>query len=199
MRRAGPAGGLDGAGAAPDQNRRFTILLIRVATRARTRSCAYAGLYTSPPSPGLRASTLGNTMLQLDDQFLADCGLESLSNHDKQSLLQAIHLEIELRVGEALSEGMSDAQLDTFGAIVDRDEEIIRSWLAMHVPDYLSDELYQRIEDGAPDDVGELDLLSEYASMAWLSANRPDYSQIVQAEFERLKAELTARRDELLG
>ncbi len=138
-------------------------------------------------------------MLQLDDQFLADCGLESLSNHDKQSLLQAIHLEIELRVGEALSEGMSDAQLHTFGAIVDLDEEIIRSWLAMHVPDYLSDELYQRIEDGAPDDVGELDLLSEYASMAWLSANRPDYSQIVQAEFERLKAELTARRDELLG
>ncbi|NLH70047.1 MAG: hypothetical protein GX454_07690 [Brooklawnia sp.] len=138
-------------------------------------------------------------MLLLDDQFLADCGLESLPTPDKESLLQAIYEELELRVGNALAEGMTAAQLDTFAAITAPDEAAIRDWLSENVPDYLNDELFHTFEDRAPAGVSELDILGEYAAVAWLRVNAPNYPQITQAELKNLKAEVTSRRDELLG
>ncbi|MDI9629606.1 MAG: DUF5663 domain-containing protein [Acidobacteriota bacterium] len=138
-------------------------------------------------------------MLLLDDQFLADCGLESLPTPDKKSLLQAIYKELELRVGEALSEGLSAAQLDTFAAITAPDEAAIRDWLSENTPDYLNDELFHTFKDSAPAGASELDILGEYAAMAWLRVNAPNYPQITETELKKLKAEVISRRDELLG
>ena len=72
-------------------------------------------------------------MFQLDDKFLQDLGLDQLPESQRQAFLQHIYDELELRVGTQLSEGMSDEQLEQFEAIIDKDQNVIVSWIAQYV------------------------------------------------------------------
>ena len=74
-------------------------------------------------------------MFQLDDKFLQDLGLDQLPESQRQAFLQHIYDELELRVGTQLSEGMSDEQLEQYEAIIDKDQNVIVSWIAQYVPD----------------------------------------------------------------
>ena len=85
-------------------------------------------------------------MFQLDDTFLADVGLADLPEAEKQPFLQHIYEELELRVGTRLSDGMSDAQLAEFEAIIDRKVEVIDPWLARFFPNYFNDEVYMHLQ-----------------------------------------------------
>lgn len=138
-------------------------------------------------------------MFQLDDQFLQDVGLGGLPQDQKQAFLDHFREQLELRVGTQLSDGLSDAQLEEFEAFIDRNEEKVRSWIAANAPDYANDSVYQQLKSGAPEGVTELVVLSEYASLKWLSLNRPDYRSVVERTMAELKAEIIANRDAILG
>jgi len=138
-------------------------------------------------------------MFQLDDKFLQDVGLGDLPEDQKQAFLQHIYSELELRVGTKLSEGMSEDQLAQFEAFVDHDEQKVRSWFERYLPNYQSTPDFQQLKTSAPADVDEVSLLSEYGSLKWLEMNRPDYKQVVAAEMDALKAEITKNRDSILG
>ena len=51
-------------------------------------------------------------MFQLNEEFLKELGLDQLPEEQRKPFLQHIYSELELRVGERLSQGMSEAQLD---------------------------------------------------------------------------------------
>jgi hypothetical protein len=138
-------------------------------------------------------------MFQLDDKFLQDVGLGDLPEDQKQAFLQHIYSELELRVGTKLSEGMSDDQLAEFEAFVDRDEQKVIAWFERNLPNYESAPDFQSLKSSAPPDVQAIVLLSEYGSLKWLELNRPDYRQVVASEMERLKSEIVANRDSILG
>lgn len=77
-------------------------------------------------------------MFKLDDDFLRDCGLAGLPAEHRPSLLETVYLDLELRVGTAISAAVSPAQLAAFEELMDRgapDQEK-QAWLEANVPDY---------------------------------------------------------------
>jgi len=138
-------------------------------------------------------------MFQLDDKFLADIGLSDMPDDQKQPFLQHIYEELELRVGTRLSDGLSDQQLEEFEKIIDKDPAVIDNWLAVHVQNYQSDEIFQRMQQALRLDPADPNLKSEYVATKWLEVNRPDYRDVVKQVLDELKAEIIANKDAILG
>ncbi len=138
-------------------------------------------------------------MFQLDEKFLDEVGLGELPEDQKQAFLDYFREQLELRVGTKLSEGLSDAQLDEFESFIDRDEAKVNKWIADNIPNYQEDAVWQQLKTGAPADVPELVVKSEYASLKWLGLNRPDYRDVVAATMQELKDETVKNRDAILG
>jgi hypothetical protein len=135
----------------------------------------------------------------LDDQFLVDVGLAELPQEDRAAFLQHVYETLELRVGTALSDGMSDAQLAEYESIIDRDVQRVTAWLDAHAPDFLDDPSYVRLARALEDKATQTDVVCEYASTKWLEVNRPDYRDLVKAVFEEMKNEIRPRAAELLA
>lgn len=138
-------------------------------------------------------------MFQLDDKFLQDLGLDQLPEEQRQAFLQHIYEELELRVGTQLSDGMSDAQLDEFEAIIDKNEEVIAGWLAVNAPQYHNDPAFQRLQQATGLDVNDRNLRDEFVATKWLEVNRPDYRDVVARVLDELKTEIMGNRDAILG
>ncbi len=138
-------------------------------------------------------------MFQLDDQFLTDIGLADLPEEQRKPFLQHVYDQLEYRVGIRLSEGMSDAQLEEFEAIIDKKQEVVDTWIGQNVPEYTSDELFAKIQQATNLPVDSPALRSEYAATKWLEVNRPDYRDVVAKTLEELKQEITQNRDSILS
>lgn len=138
-------------------------------------------------------------MFQLDDKFLQDVGLGSLPEDQKKAFLDHFREQLELRVGTRLSEGLSDAQLEEFESFIDRKEDRVSAWLQANVPEYEQDSIYQQLKAGAPAQIPQSVVLAEYASLKWLSLNRPNYREVVAQTMEELKSEIIANRDAIVG
>ena len=138
-------------------------------------------------------------MFQLDDKFLEEVGLGDLPEDQKKAFLDHFREQLEIRVGTKLSDGLSDDQMDEFESFMDRDEQKVRSWLSVNVPDYQNDDIFNRLKQSAPENIPEVVVLSEYASLKWLGLNRPDYRQVVTDTMNELRKEITENREAILG
>lgn len=138
-------------------------------------------------------------MFQLDDNFLQQVGLGDLPDDQKQAFLAYFREQLEFRVGTKLSEGLSDAQLSEFEAFIDRNMDITNQWIANNAADYQNDPVYQKLKGGAPASASDNDILAEYASLRWLSLNRPDYRDVVAATMDELRQEVIANKDAIMG
>lgn len=138
-------------------------------------------------------------MFRLDNKFLEDLGLAALPEDQKKAFLQHIYSELEMRVGEKLTEGMSNEMLDEFGCFVDKNVELMKAWFAENLPNYTEQEDYQKLlQSTRSSGADEVALLSEYGAMKWLQKNRPDYPQVVAAMLEDLKQEISMNKDKIL-
>ena len=132
-------------------------------------------------------------MFKLDDSFLKEIGKDSMPEAEKAAFLNHLQGELELRVGERMSEGLSEAQLSEFEKIIDGDAITIEL-LLQEIPDYKNDKIYQKLlAAGNIDDSPKT--LSEFASIKWLEKNRPDYQDLVAQVSSELKAEVVAGKD----
>jgi len=138
-------------------------------------------------------------MFRLDDQFLKDIGLDNLPEDQKKPFLQHIYSELELRVGTRLSDGLSDAQLEEFEKIIDRDQEKIQSWLAEHAPAYATEDAFMKLQQATQLEANDPRLVAEFTATKWLEVNRPDYRDVVAAVLGELKQEIVGNRDAILG
>ncbi len=138
-------------------------------------------------------------MFQLDDKFLQDLGLDQLPEEQRQAFLQHIYNELELRVGTELSDGMSDAQLEEFEAIIDKNEEVIGNWITQYAPNYYQDEAFNRLQQATGLDVNDPALRDEFVATKWLEVNRPDYRDVVARVLEALKQEIMGNREAILS
>ena len=138
-------------------------------------------------------------MFQLDDNFLSDVGLAGLPDDQKQAFLQHIYEELELRVGTKLSEGLSEQQMGEFESFVDQNEEKVRQWYSVNLPDYASRQDFVQLAQNAPEGTSELAVMCEYGSLKWLELNRPDYKSVVASELDQLKKEISANASTILG
>jgi len=138
-------------------------------------------------------------MFQLDDQFLKDIGLADLPEEQRKPFLQHVYDQLEYRVGVRLSEGMSDAQLEEFEAIIDRKEDIVNTWIQANAPSYAAEEVFKKIQQASGLAADNPVLKAEYAATKWLEVNRPDYRDVVAATLNELKSEINSNRDVILG
>ena len=138
-------------------------------------------------------------MFQLNDEFLKELGLDQLPEEQRKPFLQHIYSELELRVGERLSQGMSDAQLEEFSGIIDKRPGAVDNFLARHVPDLMQDPMFQRLVQVSGVPIDDPRLRDEFAATKWLEVNRPDYRDVVAAVLDELKREIVANRDVILG
>ncbi|MCR5832848.1 MAG: DUF5663 domain-containing protein [Candidatus Saccharibacteria bacterium] len=72
--------------------------------------------------------------MEFDDKFLADMGLSAMPEEQKRDFLAYVQEELEIRIGERISRGLSPAQLNEFDAITDPVEAA--KWLEANRPDY---------------------------------------------------------------
>ncbi|MCL2174048.1 DUF5663 domain-containing protein [Candidatus Saccharibacteria bacterium] len=137
-------------------------------------------------------------MFRLDDKFLEELGLGALPKEQKQALLQHIYSELEMRVGQRLTDGMSDELLDEFGFFVDMNMDGMNKWFGDNLPDYADRDDFKQLKE-ANAQAPEAAVMSEYGAMKWLQLNRPDYPQVVAAVLEELKNEIKSNKDAILA
>jgi hypothetical protein len=130
-------------------------------------------------------------MLVLDEGLMTELGLETITGQARQEFLRDFRNLLELRVGMAVALGMDDAMLEEFGMFVDGDMPRMRQWLARACL-ACGLETRELIEGLLAE--GDAAKLSALGALLWLTANKPDYAEIVTREYEALKHEAKARQ-----
>ena len=72
--------------------------------------------------------------MEFDEKFLQEMGLSAMPEEEKQKFLDYIQEELEVRIGERISRGLTEVQLNEFDMITDTNEA--RRWLEKNRPDY---------------------------------------------------------------
>ena len=72
--------------------------------------------------------------MQFDERFLQEMGLSAMPENEKQSFLAYVQEEVEIRIGQRISKGLTEAQLAEFDAIADPLDAA--KWLEKNRPDY---------------------------------------------------------------
>lgn len=72
--------------------------------------------------------------MEFDDKFLQEMGLQAMPEDQKQKFLDYVQEELEVRIGERISKGLTQTQLNEFDMITDPAEAAI--WLEKNRPDY---------------------------------------------------------------
>jgi protein-tyrosine-phosphatase len=72
--------------------------------------------------------------MQFDETFLADVGLSAMPAEVKKEFLEFVQEELEIRIGERISRGLTEEQLSEFDTITDQAEAT--KWLEKNRPDY---------------------------------------------------------------
>lgn len=73
-------------------------------------------------------------MIRVDDDFMAEVGLAGLPEAEKQAFMEYAEEELEVRVGQEISEELTDEQLEAFSLITDEDE--VAAWLKENAPNF---------------------------------------------------------------
>lgn len=137
--------------------------------------------------------------MKFDDEFLSEVGLSNLPPEQKEAFLKQVQEELELRVGEKMSRGLSDAQIEEFEGIMKNDQQVIKKVVAELGSDFREDPIYQKLLGRNNLTEGTWEVIGEYLSIKWIQKNRPDYHDIVKSTIEELKAELKADSSKILN
>ena len=137
-------------------------------------------------------------MIKFDEKFLEEAGLGGMPEEQKQEFLQHIQEQLELRVGEKMSENMSVDQMEEFDGIMRNDRKIMSKVLIDFGGDYRQDPLYKKVMEKHKATEATLELIGEYLSIKWIQTYRPNYSEIADKVAEELKEEIIAGRERIL-
>lgn len=72
--------------------------------------------------------------MEFNEQFLQEMGLSAMPEDQKQEFLDYIQEELEVRIGERISKGLTEVQLNEFDQITDQAEAA--KWLEKNRPDF---------------------------------------------------------------
>ena len=118
-------------------------------------------------------------MFKFDNRFLDSVGLADLPDSQKEAFLQYAQDQLEIRIGESMSESLNDDQLSEFERIIDNDPATLQGLLDSY-GDYQNDEIYQTLKRNTGAQDGDNSLLSDFVTAKWLNQNCPQYQQIIK-------------------
>lgn len=128
-------------------------------------------------------------MIKIDEKFLEEVGLSTLVETKKADFIAKTQEELENRVGEKMSEGMTVDQLREFEGIMNNDRNTMIRVLSQ-IGDYREDDLYRKLLKKHGVTEGTLEILGEFLSVKWIQLNRPDYATITRNVADELKREI---------
>lgn len=128
-------------------------------------------------------------MIKIDEKFLEEVGLSTLVETKKADFIAKTQEELENRVGEKMSEGMTVDQLREFEGIMNNDRNTMIRVLSQ-IGDYREDDLYRKLLKKHGVTEGTLEILGEFLSVKWIQLNRPDYAMITRNVADELKREI---------
>ena len=134
-------------------------------------------------------------MYKFDDRFLEEVGLANMPAEQKQSFLDYAQDQLEVRIGEKMSEGLSEDQIAEFEKIIDGDQQTVEGLLA-GLGDYQNDEIYQRLLQNGGD---EASVINDFVTAKWLNQNCPQYPQIIEDSLNGLKEEISSNKEAILA
>ena len=136
-------------------------------------------------------------MFQFDESFLESVGLSNMPEEEKENFLQYAQDQLEVRIGEKMSEGLTEEQLDEFEKIIDSDQETVQKWLDQ-LGDYKNDETYKKLLEGAEDEEDSPQFLNDFVTAKWLDKNCPQYQDIIKDAMKGLQDEIASQKDAIL-
>jgi hypothetical protein len=83
-------------------------------------------------------------MIKIDEKFLEEVGLSAMPSEKKAEFIKQTQEELETRVGEKMSEGMTVDQLREFQGIMQNDRNVMIRVLS-RIGDFRDDEIYQKL------------------------------------------------------
>ncbi len=120
-------------------------------------------------------------------------GLGHLTAEQREAMIGDLHEELSCRVGQALSQGLCDAELAEFEAFMDRVPGFSLAWLEVHAPGFRTEAAWsgawRTLEATSP--TVEV-AYAEMASMVWLQVKRPNAREVVA----RIHADIVREVDE---
>jgi len=137
-------------------------------------------------------------MFKFDNRFLDSVGLTDLPDTQKEAFLQYAQDQLEIRIGEKMSESLSDEQLDEFERIIDNDPGTIQILLKSY-GEYQNDEVYKTLKRNTGAQDGDMGLISDYVTAKWLNQNCPQYQQIIKDSLVELQDEIREQKDGILA
>jgi hypothetical protein len=135
-------------------------------------------------------------MYKFDDRFLDSVGLADLPADQKESFLQYAQDQFEVRIGEKMAEGLSDAQLDEFEKIIDNDQDTVNKWLG-EAGDYRNDDVFKKLVEANGGEDAET--VNDYVTARWLNQNCPQYQQIIKDTLDGLRNEISANKEQIIN
>lgn len=133
-------------------------------------------------------------MFQFNEEFLKTVGLESMPEDQKETFLSYAQEQFEIRIGESMSEGLSEEKLNEFEQLSNNDAVVIESVLSRY-PGYEKDFTFRRlIKNGAT----EAGAKSDFAVVKWLDENYPNYTQKINEILMELQEEIYNQRNSIL-
>lgn len=72
--------------------------------------------------------------MQFDENFLQEMGLSAMPADKKQDFLNYVQEELEVRIGERIARGLTEAQLQEFDSLTETAD--VAKWLEKNRPDY---------------------------------------------------------------
>lgn len=73
-------------------------------------------------------------MIQIDDDFMREVGLDGMPAEEKAAFMRDAEEELEVRIGQRIGGEMTETQLDEFEAM--NDAVMAAEWLEENAPDY---------------------------------------------------------------
>ena len=137
-------------------------------------------------------------MIKIDEEFLKEVGLTEMSENQKGEFLSHTQDQLEIRVGEEMSKGLTIDQLQEFEGIMRMDREIMIKIL-MKMGDYREDPLYKKLLKKHGVEEGTMEILSEFLSVKWVQKNRPDYEEVAYRVMDEMKQEIKDNRQRILA
>jgi hypothetical protein len=133
-------------------------------------------------------------MIKIDEGVLRGMGVSFGTEEERNAFLKHVEAELEIRIGQNLTRGMSEKQIMEFELLAAGDRDMVGVILS-RTPNYTEMDLYRKLLDISGDDGWDVD--REFASVLWLMANKPDYKDVVRRTMDEVLRELAANRDKI--
>ena len=110
-----------------------------------------------------------------NNDIIVELGIEHMTEQQQQRVIE----ELEIRVGEAMLDGMSAEQGTEYQAIINGDQQVITAWLETNDPGYQDTIAFQQLSESSGDGLTSIPADKVYASIAWIEKNNPQLSETV--------------------